>query len=325
MVLNMSYYQNVSDFITSNFAEKTIESSDLLIFKEHVNKDIFLEILNEIINNDILLSRIADRSYTHALGFDKIVLIDLNKDYGLNKTQLRLHLWHPQHDSLPITESLHEHSFNFISMVLNGELENQSFEKIRLNSFYLTLLEHLNTALSNCNKDEISFLNDQIELIEVMNLKKFDSKQYHDQANIILQKSEIIDLLNLKSNTEFFNESNIYDLSKLQKYYSSDRVQGEKKDYKHVFKENVGLIPFSVESIKKDEYYFHPYELPHRLYYDNKELNSTLLVTTPIASNPQGGSLQRPTYLAESEKGYSKIAIMKEELKSKLINLREYL
>jgi len=71
-------------------------------------------------------------------------------------------------------------------------------------------------------------------------------------------------------------------------------------------------------SISEGEYYFHPYEYPHRLYYDKEILNSTVLLTTPILSNPQGGSLQRITYQKESEKDYKKLKLTKETLRKKI-------
>ena len=77
-----------------------------------------------------------------------------------------------------------------------------------------------------------------------------------------------------------------------------------------------------MQHLKKDDFYFHPYQLPHRLFYDNKEYNSTILVTSHIPENPEGGSFQRPTYHKTEEKEYSKKAITEKEF---IYLLEEYI
>lgn len=319
-------YKKINNYLILNFKNKEIVLDDLESFKEYLNINSFKYILDEIISDDELLELIAERSYTHALGFDKIVLTDLSKDFNIdNKVQLRLHIWHPQEDSLPITESLHEHSFNFISTILSGKLENQSFKISSLSEKEKIVLNTLLKSLENLSEKEKNFLNDQIELLEILKLGNLNSSQYDKSIEKGINRDKILELINSKLESSDFKDEMVEVLTKFQGRYISNRVRGEKKAYKHVFKEYVGLEIDNVLSVSKGDYYFHPYELPHRLYYDNKNTNATVLITTPIQSNPQGGSLQRPTYYEEDEKGYEKISISANDLKNKLLKLRDIL
>lgn len=317
----MEKYNYIFDYINSQFTNSVITENDLFSFKNIINKESILELLHDIINNDDLLEKISQRSYTHALGFDKIVLMDLSKDVSANspKTQLRLHLWHPEINGVPMIESLHEHSFNFISTVLSGKLENQVFNLENLKDDDLILLKKFELALSKLTKEDVSFVNTQIEILEAYKLKEFGSDQF-DTLNLSdsFEKDKCKELLCL-------NEEEFLKLATLEKHYVSDRIRGERKKYKHVFNKYVKLTPHNILKVNANDYYFHSYLKPHRLYYDNKILNATLLITTPIDENPQGGSLQRPSYLNTNEKEYDKMPLNSITLKNKLINLLAYL
>lgn len=311
----MIIYNKIKKYIEDNFSNKEILESDMDQFKTIFNFNSNIKLLKEIINNENLLKKISERSYTHALGFDKIVLFDMSTDTDYNnKVQLRLHLWNPNSFGVPMIESMHEHSFNFISTILKGNLENQIFEMKNLNEEEKKELNIFLDIISKIDLKEKEFLNEQIELLEIKRLEKFCSNQYNSSIDDKINLEKIKILLDNKI-------KNIPNITMYQGHYISNRVRGEKKSYQHVFSKYISLLPKNVLKLKQGDYYFHPYEYPHRLYYDNKELNATLLVTTPILSNPQGGSLQRPTYMEESEKNYEKMAINKEELRSKILNL----
>lgn len=306
-------YKEIENYIVNNFKEREINEEDLSSFKKIFSKENNLELLKEVINNEELLKKISERSYTHALGFDKIVLFDMSKDTEIdNKVQLRLHLWNPNIYGVPLTESMHEHSFNFISTILKGKLENQIFEMSEISNLKL-LNEYLN-KLNKLKSEEKSFVNEQIELIEILKLSTFNSMQYSKEIEENCNLDKLKDLLSMQ-------EENLFELTKYQGHYVSNRVRGEKKAYKHIFDKNVELKCIKALQVSEGDYYFHPYQYPHRLHYDNKELNSTLLITTPIPSNPQGGSLQRPSYLEENEKGYEKLPITEKDLKNKILYL----
>lgn len=314
------YKQTVKE-INNNFSDKIITDEDIPLFKKIFNNSNVLELLTEISQSDLLLEKISGRSYTHALGFDKIVLVDLSKDVSneLTKTQLRLHIWDPSNNALPMLESLHEHSFNFISKVLNGHIENQSFTMKKIDSEHLYMLEKLQDWIRISSKENIHKLDLAIEILESKRLSFLGS----DQFNTLYSNEDLLNAVNfITTKTPFKSiKQFLFYIVNIHGHYVSDRITGERKAYKHILNEYVTLKPHSAQTIHKGEFYFHPYELPHRLFYDDNICNSTILVTTPIPENPKGGSLQRPTYVQEGEQNYNKKPISKEQLKLKLGNI----
>tara|TARA_Y100001960_G_scaffold334195_1_gene447108 strand:+ start:10340 stop:11314 length:975 start_codon:yes stop_codon:yes gene_type:complete len=309
-----SQFTRIFNSIADNFKEKEIHYSDMDYFKNLIDKKTLRIVLKEILNDDYLLEKIANRSYTHALGFDKIVLIDLQKDLDIkNKVQLRFHIWDNKNEALSVLEAMHEHSFNFISLVLTGKLENQCFDMSEITTKHLSLIEKLKNFVSNANEKDRVFLNDQIEILEAIKLKELNSLMLDEQN--LLKEYNIEKIRKLG-----FIEEELKELTEIQGHYVSNRISGQRTDYKHILDKYVSIKPVKVMSISAGEYYFHPYEYPHRLYYDKEILNSTVLLTTPILSNPQGGSLQRITYQKESEKGYKKLKLTKETLRKKINN-----
>lgn len=317
----MTYY-TLLDIIANKYSTATVQESDINFIQSILHKDQVISLLEDILSNSTLLQTISSRSYTHALGFDKLVLMDLSKDLPTkcHKAQLRLHIWNPEKTgALPIVEALHEHSFDFISTVLSGHLENQQFNFSKLTEEQTVLLEKLKTLISNITLEECHFLNEQLEIIEATKLAQLGSQQLYCMG--LLDK---YDLEKVKTITGL-NEQDISDLTALEGHYVSNRITGERKAYKHILKEYVSITPHKVLLLDKGDYYFHPYQLPHRLYYDNTILNSTILMTTPVKDNPEGGSLQRPTYVQKEEQAYDKIAFSEDSLKSTLTEYLNYL
>ncbi len=307
-------YNMVFKSIVDNFKNKEITNEDMDYFKKLMNKEKLQLILKEIIADESLLDKIASRSYTHALGFDKIVLIDLQKDLGIdNKVQLRFHIWDNKNDALSVLEAMHEHSFNFISLVLTGKLENQCFEMSELPVYYNDLVAKLKSFVESASDEDVEYLNEQIEIVEAIKLSKLGS--------VMLDEQNLFDKYNKEKNEQLgFTEMDLYFIVEIQGHYVSNRISGERADYKHILDKYIALKTTKVLSISEGEYYFHPYQYPHRLYYDKEILNSTILLTTPIQSNPQGGSLQRITYQRSSEKGYKKLKLTKVTLREKLVD-----
>lgn len=320
--MNTLNYAQLLDVLSQKYSNQSIEQSDISFISSLLYKEQVIDLLQDILNNSSLLQTISNRSYTHALGFDKIVLMDFSKDLPIkgHKAQLRLHIWDPQKTgALPIVEALHEHSFDFVSTILSGYLENQQFTFASLNQQQHNLLNKLEQIIVKLTEDQLFFLNEQIEIIEAIKLAELGSKQL-DSMNLLAQYklAEVISLTGL-------SEQEIFDLTAIEGHYVSNRITGERKAYKHILKEYVSITPHKVLSLNKGDYYFHPYQLPHRLYYDNTILNSTILFTTPVKDNPEGGSLQRPTYVQHDEQAYDKIAFKEESLKIALENYLIYL
>lgn len=318
----------------SQFSHSSVTSEHLSLISGYLHVATLKKLIADLLKDDILLEKIANRSYTHALGFDKIVLMDLSKDihsynHHVNKdgdnikpwkTQLRLHIWNPQKTGgLPIVESLHEHSFDFISTIITGHLENQQFDFNQLTSDQHDLLNRFKAALASLDSHHRQWINEQVEIIEAIKLKTLGSEQ--------MQKLDMLKDLNLVRVAQMTNLSHedIWNLTALEGHYVSDRVTGEKKSYKHILQDYVSITPHAVMQLDKGDYYYHPYTLPHRLYYDNKILNSTLLLTTPVINNPDGGSLQRPSYVEHSEQHYDKISFSVESFRRTLEEYLDYL
>jgi hypothetical protein len=218
-----------------------------------------------------------------------------------------------------MVESMHEHSFNFISTVLSGKLENQIFKIQEITNKEQIVLDKLSSILKIVTLEEKIFINNQLEILEAIKLDKLNSMQFKE-----LSMSKNYNLDKLKELTNFTLDELLL-LTAIQGHYVSNRVRGEKKAYKHIFDKHLKVVPYEVLHIEQGEYYFHHYQYPHRLYYDNKIFNSTILITTPVKDNPQGGSLQRPTYINESEKDYDKKSIPTDQLKLKLEEYIDFL
>lgn len=82
-----------------------------------------IKTIMDIINDPSKLSKVANSSYSHTLGFDKIVIKENNK----TGEKLRLHIWWPEG---PLSDdNIHPHRWSFNSIILIGELENKIYEE----------------------------------------------------------------------------------------------------------------------------------------------------------------------------------------------------
>lgn len=317
-------YQEMINFLNTNFSNKSVKNNDKKLVSNFLCKKNILLLLEEILNNDKLLNTISKRSYIHALGFDKIVIADLSQDISPDspKAQIRLHIWNPLNtNALPIVESMHEHSFDFVSTILTGHLENQQFTmNKKLTDNDERILNNLKDWILSSHSDKVQLLNDYIEALEAKRLKFYYSNQFDKMYDTKIDYIKLIQEL-----TGFTQTDIVMSLISLQGHYVSNRITGEKKSYKHILQKYVSIHPYFVYRLNPGDTYFHPYELPHRLYYDNKELNSTILLTTPVKENTSGGSLQRPTYIQNEEQNYNKISYTEDIFYKNIKNYFEYL
>lgn len=319
-------YSETLKLIQSEFSNRRINHSDIPTIFNYFNKNTTIKILENILQDPIICEKIAQRSYTHALGFDKLVLVDLSKDISPNlpKTQLRLHIWNPENDAVPMVESLHEHSFDFVSVILSGYLENQCFTLNKeLDENQTWALNDLKNWIEETSEDNVKRLDQCIEILEAKRLSYLGSQQF----DVLYTDSDLLEAVKfITKETPFKSiESFLFYVVSLQGHYVSDRVAGDKKAYKHILKNYVSLKPYDCPITYAGGAYFHPYELPHRLFYDNKLLNATILVTTPVPENPEGGSLQRPSYIQKNEQNYDKKPISVADFKTKLQHIIEIL
>lgn len=79
-------------------------------------------LLNAVLADDSRTESCARLSYPHALGFDKLVLID-----GAPTFSLRIHVWWP--DRSRVVEHIHNHRFMLASAMLVGGYEMETFQQ----------------------------------------------------------------------------------------------------------------------------------------------------------------------------------------------------
>jgi hypothetical protein len=72
-------------------------------------------------NDQSIITQCASTSQRHPLGHDKIMLLNTDPTF-----RLRLHAWWP--DRTPGVEHVHQHRFDFASVVLRGGYEMQVFQ-----------------------------------------------------------------------------------------------------------------------------------------------------------------------------------------------------
>jgi hypothetical protein len=81
------------------------------------------QFMSSILSKPDELARVAARSYHHANGFDKIILLDQSPHLIL-----RAHIWWPTHKSRePENSDIHNHFWDFSSVVLHGKLDIEYF------------------------------------------------------------------------------------------------------------------------------------------------------------------------------------------------------
>lgn len=85
----------------------------------------FTSVLRSITEDAQTTQRVAELSYRHPNGFDRIVLID----DGFDRPKARLHLWWP--DEPAAKEQIHNHAWDFNSILLSGTLRFQLYSPAR--------------------------------------------------------------------------------------------------------------------------------------------------------------------------------------------------
>jgi hypothetical protein len=101
-------------------------ASELQVIAEHELRDY----LNDLLSDEAALSEVAGRSYKHANGFTKIVLMQSEW------FKVRLHIWWPEADA---AEHIHEHRWWFGSVIVTGTMISETFREatsVRAPEFY---------------------------------------------------------------------------------------------------------------------------------------------------------------------------------------------
>lgn len=306
--------------------EAHIETGHMQEMATLLNGPTALEIIDQILADESLLIEVAGRSYTHSLGFKKIILLDpgLALPEGTDGTrefgwQLRLHIWEPG-QGVPLVESMHEHSFDFISHVLDGTMENQCYLVEPLDDAQQRIWAAFRRKLEELTPPEITQINNLLELLEARRLTKLGSKQAWDDEST----PETETLLETLAALSALPPAELPELISLQGRYQAVSTSCEKGSYVHQLKEMVSMRPHEVFRLQAGDTYFHPHAIAHRLYMGS-QASSTLLVTAPAAQDAMGGSLQRPTWVPGNEVSYERRMYDPAELKAILLAYRSRL
>lgn len=262
-----------------------------------------VRILNELLTSPERLEKVSKQSYRHTLGFDKFILLDPGmmlenglKGYGW---QLRLHIWWPgTNRGVPVVESMHEHSFDFTSTVLAGEIENQRFTTRPLRTEEEAIAKKLQHILSGMTEAEKQDINNRLEALLALRLSEAGSCLVDvlggaDHLNLIANIAHLGTLLNM-------DKPELETILYLHDRFESVSSTLKKGEYIHQMTGQVILEPAYVQKISAGQNYFHPHRHIHRLI-NQDSLQATLLITTPVSQTAKGGSLQRPTYVAPNQ------------------------
>jgi hypothetical protein len=85
---------------------------------------VLLDSIHRLLVDDALATSVANRSYEHVNGFDKIVLLETSN----HQLKLRLHIWWPLRTENKRRFDAHNHCWDFWSLPLTGQFTNEMFE-----------------------------------------------------------------------------------------------------------------------------------------------------------------------------------------------------
>lgn len=264
-----------------------------------LNRDATLQLLTELLTDRAALAEIAARSYTHSLGFKKITILEpvIELPDGSKSTyQVRLHLWLPSNKSVPLVESKHEHSFDFISRLLVGEMENQCYRQQPLTSAQAALCQRLQARLTLLSELDHAFVETAMQALETTRLSGLGSLQAAKE-NVSVDRAKVRQLLQL-------TDEELDELVCVQGRYEYDVAASTfGGNYVHRLTGMVNLLPAVVLKLRAGDLYHHPHPYVHRLFIPN-QANATIIVTTPLTPNVQGASFQHPTWFAGKNANY---------------------
>lgn len=88
---------------------------------QEIDENFLNEVINEVIEHEELLEKVANASYKNATGFLKIVLIE-----GKEGWKIRLHVWEQKEEK----EHPHNHKWDFYSKIIKGYLRQEMYETV---------------------------------------------------------------------------------------------------------------------------------------------------------------------------------------------------
>ena len=306
-------------------AGSRITSENYKSFSNILNRQRMIRFVEGAIDDSSLLAEIATRSYTHSLGFRKIVLLD-GRDTNLDY-KLRLHIWWPQKaqkEGAPIAEGKHEHRWDFVSTVLAGMLENQKYIIRDLTEREHGIFQRFEETMRGLAPEKVDELCIRLDNYETTLLVGTDSRM-PEYGGGILYLQDKVNLENLKA-TLRFTEDELLFLTKVLFKYSNERIPGQKTEiYKPVGP--MFFEPQGIAIINQGTTYFHPISVAHRLFIDPSEFVSTAVLTGPIYKGRRPGEFVHSSAGKNSEdsraRNFFTIKTLEEEFNLYLQEMRK--
>lgn len=265
-----------------------------------------LEIISEVLADEALLALVANRSYTHSLGFRKITLLDCGYT-------LRLHIWDPELSTgaVPLVESKHEHSFDFVSRILYGGMETQCYRKEVISSLQMVYLKALLKRLEKLSEVERKEASRLIAALETTSLTALGSRQAAAEG-VTCDLQRLSKLLKVSAR----KLATLVNLQGVYQYDTQKSVFGG--EYFHRLVDYVHLTPLMVVKLEAGDLYFHHHRYAHRLYMPAAQPNATLVLTSQVSQKAIGASFQHPTYYSGEDVGYARRMYTTEEMRETL-------
>lgn len=314
-------------------ALKTLEAAlnELLglpphITREHLelvepllSRESTIRLIDAVLADSSALATIAARSYTHTLGFRKITLLEPVFDLpggGKATYQVRLHIWQPDSEiTVPLVESKHEHSFDFISRLLLGEMENQCYTMHELTEPEQRLLNRLHARLQELGVDDRKEANRGVEVLEALRMAALGSQQASLEG-LTVDRSRTCQLLSV-------TDGELDVLVGLHGRFQYDAAASTfGGNYVHKMTGSVKLRPHGVLKLVAGDLYHHAHQFIHRLYMRAQKQNATLIVATPVMQDLPGASFQHPTWFSGENVGYARKMYKPDELAAVLRRFR---
>ena len=102
-------------------------SDSIAAFLETLTLTRVKRIIKSVLSNRADLEKIADRSYSHPNGFDKIPLVVPSHE----EFKVRLHIWWPlEPGQSPSKEDIHDHRWDFCSKIITGQLALENWSEL---------------------------------------------------------------------------------------------------------------------------------------------------------------------------------------------------
>ncbi len=298
-----------------------IEGTQLKAIDPLLSLEFTLQLIGEVRQDPEALAIIAARSYTHSLGFKKITLLEPTIELasgGKSWYQVRLHLWTGnENNAVPMVEAKHEHSFDFISRVLVGEMENQCYTVHQLDCVGQSLLEKVQAALIGMSDADRTLVHKSVQALETISLAGLGSKQAAAEG-LAVDRAHLVALLGL-------SDEELDLVVRLNGRYEYDAVASTfGGNYVHKLTGAIELKPSVVLDLKAGDLYHHPNAFIHRLFIP-RQPNATIIVTTPRTHGVNGASFQHPTWFSGDNASYPRRMYSVEELLQGLSSFEELL